>query len=332
MSWHISTDEPAPFELLNPSTVDQALDFGAKHNRDAAYLAGGCDLYEQLKHNWSTYHYVINLKQISGMRGVEIRDSAVTIGALTKLGDLEQNTQLAQIHPGLVHAATRVATPKIRNMGTIGGNILQDSRCFYYRGPWYCYRAGGIVCDAHHGVNSEHAIFGGNRCFTVSPSDTGTMLVALDAVAHIRGLEGDRSISMGQLFVQPQEDIRVMHRLRPDEILTSVEVPRQAGQRSTFIKYAMRNSWDFAVASVAISFRQEGGACRDCRIVLGAVAATPWRSQSAERVMEGEPLTPDNIEAAARAATEGAQPLAYNEYKIPLVRKLVREALMELSK
>jgi xanthine dehydrogenase YagS FAD-binding subunit len=231
----------------------------------------------------------------------------------------------------LVAAAPRVATPQIRNAGTIGGNLLQDSRCPYYRGPWYCYRAGGIVCDAHHGVNTEHAIFGGDRCYTVTPSDTAPMLVALGAIAHIHRNGVADEMPVADLFVPPKDNIRVMHRLGAGEILTEVEIPLRTGPRSAFLKYAPRNAWDFAQASVAIAASQSGDVMRDCRIVLGAVAPVPWRSYAAEAVIEGKKLTDDVIEAAARAATEGASPLAYNEYKIPLVRKLVRTALKELA-
>src|SRR5207244_4433925 len=193
--------------------------------------------------------------------------------------------------------------------------LLQDSRCPYYRGPWYCYRDGGIVCDAHHGINAEHAIFGGDRCYTVTPSDTAPILVALDAVAKIQGRDGAREIPLHDLFVLPRENILVMHRLRPDQVLAEVTIPLRPGQRSTLVKYAMRNAWDFAMASVGIALELDAGRCRECRIVLGGVAPTPWRSYAAESAVEGKPLSASNIETAARAAVEGAKPLQYNEYK-----------------
>ncbi|HZQ92461.1 MAG TPA: xanthine dehydrogenase family protein subunit M [Terriglobales bacterium] len=329
--WSIAIDEPKPFELLSPRTLDEALELASRHGVDAAFLAGGCDLIDQLKHQWSTPHYVINLKTIPGLRYVEPGSQAIRMGALSTLAELERNREIRSALPGLARAAARVATPQIRNLGTLGGNLLQDSRCPYYRGPWYCYRHGGIVCDARHGVNAEHAIFGGNRCYTVTPSDTAPMLVALDARVTIAGRDGPREMPLAEMFVGPEENILVMHRLRPNEILASVTVPRRPDQRSTFIKYAMRGSWDFALASVAVAFTAGGGYCRDARIVLGGVAPVPWRSAAAEREIEGRPLTATNIESAARAAIAGAEPLAHNEYKLGLVKKLVRAALTELA-
>ncbi|MBV8208265.1 MAG: xanthine dehydrogenase family protein subunit M [Acidobacteria bacterium] len=327
--WNISIDEPRPFELLAPRTLEEAVELGSRHGKDAAFLAGGCDLLDQLKHQWTAPHYVINLKSIPGLKGIRSEGNAITIGALATLTEVERSTRNAL--PGLARAASRVATPQIRNTGTIGGNLLQDSRCPYYRGPWYCYRAGGIVCDAHHGINQEHAIFGGNRCYTVSPSDTAPILVALGSEVTVVSPAGKRQIPIDGLFTTPEENITTMHRLGPNEVLTSITIPLRSQQRSTFIKYAMRNSWDFALASAAVALEMDGGICRECRIVLGGVAPAPWRSRLAEQEIEGKALNAGNIESAARAAIAGAKPLQYNEYKLALVKKLVRNALLELS-
>jgi xanthine dehydrogenase YagS FAD-binding subunit len=327
--WQISVDEPRPFELLQPRSIDEALEFGARHGSDGAFLAGGCDLLDQLKHQAMAPHYVINLKSIAELRHASIDKENVDLGALITLGEIERNPELTQLLPGLSKAASRVATPQIRNLGTLGGNLLQDSRCGYYRGPWYCYRAGGITCDAHHGINAEHAIFGGDRCYTVSPSDLAPILVALDATVKISG--DSNQMPVAALFVGPDENILTMHRLKPGELLLGVTIRRHANRRSTFIKYAMRQSWDFALASVAIVFTAEAGRCRDCRIVLGGIAPTPWRSVTAEQEIEGKLLAATNIEGAARAAIAGANPLKHNEYKLGLVKKLVRTGLTELS-
>jgi xanthine dehydrogenase YagS FAD-binding subunit len=331
MSWQIAIDEPKSFELLAPSTIEQALEWAARHGSDAAFLAGGCDLLDQLKNQWFNPRYVINLKSIPALKGITNSGNSLAMGALTTLGEIERHPDLRKTVPGLEKAANRAATPQIRNVGTVGGNLLQDSRCAYYRGPWHCYRAGGIVCDAHHGVNIEHAIFGGDRCFTVSPSDTAPMLVAMEAIAKVHSPRGSYELPVADLFVSPEEDILHMHRLLKGEILTELHIPIRAGQRSTFIKHALRNSWDFALASVAVTFTRAGSAVRDCRIVLGGVAPIPWRCLAAEHAIEGTDLSAEIIEAAARAAVEHAKPLRYNEYKVGLVRKLVREALTELA-
>jgi xanthine dehydrogenase YagS FAD-binding subunit len=328
--WQIAVDEPAAFELLSPRSLDEAAELAARHGDDCALMAGGSDLLDQLKQHRRTPRYVINLKTIPGLRSLNITGDRISIGALTTLGDLERNEGLKRVCRGLAMAAARVATPQIRNVGTLGGNLLQDSRCPYYRGPWYCYRAGGIQCDARHGVNQEHAIFGGNRCYTVSPSDTAPALIALGATATIHGTS-PRQVPVGDLFMPPSGNITAMHRVTPGHILSEVTVPIRSGVRSTFIKYAMRNSWDFAIASVAAALRIEAGMARDVRIVLGGVAPVPWRSADGEREVEGKRLDQTTIESAARAAIAGAQPLAHNEYKVALVKKLVRTALMELA-
>jgi xanthine dehydrogenase YagS FAD-binding subunit len=329
MSWQIAIDEPKSFELLSPSNLEQALEWASKYGEDAALLAGGCDLLDKLKNQWSSPHYVINLKTIPNLKQIQTSGSSLKIGALTTLGEIERHTQLREISPAIVKAASRVATPQIRNMGTLGGNLLQDSRCPYYRGAWECYRKGGIICDAVRGYNMEHAIFGGDRCYTVTPSDLAPVVMALDATAKVQSPRGERQIAFADFFLLPKVDIRKMHLLATDDILTEVEIPLRANQRSTFIKYAMRNSWDFALASIAVAFTQEGSTLRNARIVFGGVAPTPWRSQAAEVVIEGKSLTSDLIEAAALASVKDAQPLAYNEYKAGLVKKLVREALTE---
>ncbi|HEU0196481.1 MAG TPA: FAD binding domain-containing protein, partial [Nevskiaceae bacterium] len=227
-------------------------------------------------------------------------------------------------------AASRVASPQIRNMGTVGGNVLQDSRCPYYRGPFFCYRHGGIVCDAHHGINREHAIFGGDRCYTVTPSDLAPAVLALGGIIHVRDAHGDRTLPAAQLFVSPSQDITTLHSLQNGPILTGIEFPVVAGRRSHFIKETVRNAWDFARGSVAVALTLKGGRAHDVRIVLGAVAAIPWRSTAAERIVEGAVLNDATIEKAVEASVAGAEPLKYNGYKIGITRKLVRQALTEI--
>ena len=187
-------------------------------------MAGGSDLLDQLKQHRRTPRYVINLKSIPNLRSLNVTNDQISIGALTTLGELERHAELRGLCAALVVAASRVATPQIRNVGTIGGNLLQDSRCPYYRGPWYCYRAGGIQCDARHGENQEHAILGGNRCYTVSPSDTAPALIALDARVTVRGADS-REMPLEDLFMPPGENITVMHRLTPGTVLSHITVP-----------------------------------------------------------------------------------------------------------
>ena len=327
--WQIAADEPLAFELLSPRSLDEAVDLAARHGQDCALMAGGSDLLDQLKLHKRTPRYVINLKSISDLRSLNVSNDRMTIGALTTLGELERHAELRRLCPALGMAASRVATPQIRNVGTLGGNLLQDSRCPYYRGPWYCYRGGGIQCDARHGMNQEHAIFGGNRCYTVSPSDTAPALIALGASVTVRGAD-TREMPLEDLFMPPGENITVMHRLMPGTVLSQISVPVRPGTRSTFVKYAMRNSWDFALASVGAALRIDGGMARDVRIVLGGVAPIAWRSVDAERELEGKGLDRMTIESAAQAGVAGGHPLAEKEKKDPVVKKNGRAALTEL--
>jgi xanthine dehydrogenase YagS FAD-binding subunit len=326
----MAIDEPSPFKLHAPVTVDEAVAIAAAERPDAAYLAGGCDLLDLLKHQCHNSRHIISLNRIASLKGQQQSADSFTLGALTTLSEIARNDDLRRRLPAVAFAAARVATPQIRNRGTIGGNLLQDSRCPYYRGPWYCYRAGGITCDAHHGINDEHALFGADRCYTVTPSDLAPVVVALEAQIHVQGRDGAERFPAQHLFVSPAEDITSLHRLKSGEVLTAVEIPLRPDVRSTFIKYAPRNAWDFSCASVAVAISGDGDVCRNCRIVLGGVAAIPWRSIPAERAIEGRRLTPQVIDSAARAAISGAKPLPYSGYKVPLVRKLVREALTQV--
>jgi len=321
----IGIDEPASFRLLEPASLEEAARMLEEHGAGAVLLAGGCDLLEKIKTQWIRPEVVVNLKTVRGLDKV----SAGEIGALATLAHVVRDQALPA---ALRQAAARVATPQIRNVGTLGGNLLQDSRCPYYRGPWHCYRAGGITCDAVRGFTYEHALWGGERCYTVSPSDTAPALVALGAEAEVFGKDGAlRTLPIEKLFALPSYDITSMHTLAHGEILTRIRLPAAGpGARSAFRKAAMRESWDFALASAAVCVEMEGEVCREARVVLGAVAPVPWRAREAENALRGGKLK-DRLEDAARAAVAGAEPLPHNGYKIGLVKGLVREALQEIA-
>lgn len=327
---NIAINEPAPFELHSPKTVEEALQLSEQYRGNCAYLAGGCDLMDMMKRQWNTSAHVIDLKRIAELRGVKREGDHIMIGALTKLSALQNGDFGLELH-ALKEAAARVATPQIRNMGTAGGNLLQDSRCPYFRGPFFCYRHGGNVCYAHHGINREHAIFDGDRCYTVSPSDLAPTVVALDAIIHVRDAKRAYTIPAGQLFVAPSEDITIMHRVQNGAILTGIEIPLHGGnRRSVFIKDTIRNSWDFARGSIAVAADVDGNKVSNVRVVIGAVAAIPWRSHGTEKALEGKTLTDSVISAAARASTDGATTLKYNEYKIGMTQALVQQALQAI--
>lgn len=319
----IAIDEPASFQLLHPRSLAEASQMLRDHGPEAVALAGGCDLLEKIKTQWIRPRFVVDLKPV-----LDRASAASSIGAGVTLARVARDATLPR---AVRQAAAVVATPQIRNVGTMGGNLLQDSRCPYYRGPWHCYRAGGITCDAVRGFTHEHALWGGERCYTVSPSDTAVALAALDAQAEVFTPDGNQTLPLDQLFSSPAHDITAMHRLRTGELLHRILLPAaRPAQRSAFRKAAMRQSWDFALASVAIVCDMEGDTCRAARIVLGAVAPVPWRALDAEALLPGRRIA-DQIEAVVSAAVHGAQPLPHNEYKIGLVKNLVRECLEEIA-
>jgi xanthine dehydrogenase YagS FAD-binding subunit len=356
----LQVDEPQPFKLMSPASVDEAVGLWHDHRKEAMYLAGGGDVMDVVKRQLARPSMLIDLKKIPALRGITANVTAaepsVMLGALTTLREMAEDETVRRYLPALATAASRVATPQIRTVGTLGGNLLQENRCPYYRGPWHCYRHGGMHCYAHHGFHREHAIFEGDRCYVVSPSDLAPVIVAGNALVHVQGRNGPRTIEAEDLFVPASRNLMRMHSLAEGEVLTAVEFrvrqPQAPGRKmrsglgvrgsisplpleerfpSVFIKYAMRNSFDFALASVAVFLDRDGRRAHRCRIALGAVAATPYRPRDAESVVAGNLLTREVIEEAARAAVRGAEPLELNEYKVGLVQKLVREALQELS-
>jgi xanthine dehydrogenase YagS FAD-binding subunit len=325
---HIAIDDPRPFTRLAPNDLAEAATLGAQ--RDAVFIAGGGDLLDQIKTRRLTPATLVDLKGLAGLRGVEETDGAISIGALTTLSAIARDPRLRAAAPALCIAASRVATPQIRNTSTVGGNLLQDSRCAYYREGWHCRRAGGRTCYAHEGLNGEHAIFGGGPCWTVTPSDLAPVLVALGAELSVQARDGERCFPVEDLFVDPMANVRRMHALETGEILTWVRLTTAPARRSHFVKIAVRGAWDFALVSAAVGARMDEGRLIRCRIVLGGVAPTPWRCREAEAVLEGAEPTSDRIEAAADAALTDVEPESANAYRVALVRQAVVEALTEI--
>jgi len=356
----LQIDEPRPFALMAPESVEQAVSLWHEHRGEAMYLAGGGDAIDVVKRHLARPKVLIDIKKIGALRGIRAAvtgsQPSITLGSLTTLREVAENEHVRRYLPALSAAAARVATPQIRNVGTVGGNLLQENRCPYYRGPWHCYRHGGMHCYAHHGFHREHAIFEGDRCYVVSPSDLAPVIVAGNAIVHVQGRKGPRTMDAEDLFVTASQNLKRMHTLDDGEVLTAVEFrvrqppaphrppPNDMGIRgviapvtleerfpSIFIKYAMRNTFDFALASACVFLEREGRRAKQCRIALGAVAATPYRAREAEDVVAGNLLTDAVIHEAARAAVRDAKPLTLNTYKVALVQKLVTEALQGLS-
>jgi len=318
------------FELYQPDSLDTALDLAHRLGENGWLVGGGQDSWDWLKNRTKRTPAVVDLSGIATLKGVRETDGGIEIGALTPLTDVENNALVRERYALLATAAGRVASPQIRNAGTLGGNLCQDTRCWYYRGGVDCYRAGGNTCyaDTPEGQNREHAIFGASRCVAVTPSDTANALSALDAsmVIHSRG--GERIVPAAEFFVGPDVNIRHMTVIRPGEILTAIRIPGTwARAHFHFEKVADRAAWDFALLSVSAALRLEGETIRDARLVCGAVACVPYRLHAVEQALIGSARNEDAATRAAALAAEGAKPLNFNQFKIPLLQNLVRRAI-----
>ena len=318
------------FELLQPTTVDAALDLLDRHGAGAWVLAGGLDSFDWLKDRIKRPSHVIDLSGVAELRGIRAWEGGVEIGAMTRLTDIVRHPDVRDRFGLLQQAAELVASPQIRNQGTLGGNVSQDTRCWYYRAGWPCYRAGGNICyaDTPQALNREHAILEADRCVAVNPSDTAPALIALDASMVVRGPDGERVLPAETYFIGPGTDITRMTALRPGELLTAVRIPATwAGAQFYFEKIRDRNVWDFALVSVASAKAISGGAIERMRLVVNGVAARPLRLTAVEQAVAGQPANEDTAVRAGNLAIEGAQALHHNGYKIPLMRNLVKRAI-----
>ena len=319
------------FELFQPDSLDGAVELAARLGADGWLLAGGQDSYDWLKNRTKKPRALIDLSGIEALRGVrELAGGGVEIGALTTLTTIEEHPLLLERYGLLCKAAGRVASPQIRNAGTLGGNLCQDTRCWYYRYGVDCYRAGGIMCyaDTPEGQNREHAIFNKSRCVADSPSDTATAVTALEGSMVLRSASGERVVPASQFFIGPAADIRHMTVLRPGEILVAVRLPpKWAGATFYFEKVADRAVWDFALTSIAAAFRLDGERIVDASLVCGAVECVPRQLVAVQAALRGATRDAATIDRAAALAAAGAEPLKYNGYKLTLVENLVRRAI-----
>ena len=321
-----------PFEHVNARTVRDACALLADYDGRAVLNAGGTDLLGTLKGE-NLFEYpeaLINIKTISGLDKIVESKGALRIGALAKLSALVDSRLLNERYPSLAEAARKVATPQIRNAATIGGNLCQDVRCWYYRyprhigGPILCARKGKGPCLAVKGDNRYHALMNAKKCFAVCPSDTAVVLAALDGQITIAGPEGGRAIAVTE-FYNPMGNS-----LRRGEMVTEIEVPSVGNEsRQGFLKFTLRKPVDFAIVSVATVITLRGGVCTDARIALGAVAAGPVRATKAEKILVGRPVDEKVAADAAEEALAGAKPLSMNAYKIELAKTLVKRAILQ---
>ena len=322
------------FKHSNASSVDEAISQLRNHDGRAVLIAGGTDLLGVLKTEILPDYpeALINLKTIPGLDYIREDDGGVKIGATTKLALIAQSSVIKGNYGVLARSAESVGSPEIRQMGTIGGNLCQDNRCWYYRYPHtlggriLCYRKGKGPCHAVKGDNRYHAVLGGKGCFAVCPSDTAVALTALDARITVAGSDGERTIPVTDLYGT------MGHTLGAHEVLTEIQLPKLPHNAAqTFIKFRLRESIDFAIASVASVIFVEEGICNEARIVLGGVAPTPWRATDAEEVIKGKRLGAREAEKAVEAAVRNAKPLSKNAYKVEITKTLVKRALLDNS-
>jgi xanthine dehydrogenase YagS FAD-binding subunit len=328
------------FDLVRPTSIDQALAAlpaarGASA-RKVVLLAGGQDLLGELKEHLAEPDLVVDLKELPGLDSIDADPRGLSIGALVTLAALEEHAHVAATYRAIHEAAASVASPQIRNVGTVGGNLCQRPRCWYYRHEHApCIKKGGSECFAYAGLNKYNAILGGGPSYIVHPSDLAPALVAFGADAVIRGRRGERTLPLEQFFTLPSEGAVVKENvLAQDEILVKVAVPALAGEgwRSTYVKFRERGSYDFALSAVALAARFEGDVIKEARLVLGGVAPIPWRCPDAEKALAGRKCDRETEKIAGELALQGAEPLQYNAYKVPLTQGLIAKALRAVAK
>jgi len=318
------------FELFQPTSVDDALALQARYGAKAWVLAGGLDSFDWFKDRIKRPEVVIDLSQVKELRGVRTAGDGLEIGAMTTLTEVVRHPMIREKFSILPNAAEAAASPQIRNQGTIGGNVSQDARCWYYRGGWPCYRAGGNICyaDTPTGLNREHAILDADRCVAVNPSDTAPALIALDAKMVVRTPKGEHVVDAENYFIGPGTDITKMTILQPGDLLTAIRIPSTwAGAQFYFEKVRDRAVWDFALINVATAMVVSGGTIQRIRLAVNGVAAHPVRLTAVEAAVVGKPRNEETAEMAGQLAIRGAQPLQYNGYKVPLMRNLVKRAI-----
>ena len=321
------------FEYFDATSLEGLPELLGRKWGESVVLAGGTDLLDLLKERLIEPRRVVNIKKIRELHGIR-NGKGLEIGALTTIAEIAKHPHIQKNYPVLAQAAESIATPQLRNMGTIGGNLCQRPRCWYFRGRQYvCLKKGGSKCYAAEGLNKYNAIFGGGPSFIVHPSDAAPALVALGASLEIYGPGGREQFPLAEFFELPIDNLPRENVLEPNEIITKILVPEpEANTRSIYLKFKEKDSMDFAISSVAAVLQMQGNRVNKARIVLGGVAPIPWRAEEAEAELEGKPLDEAVIDTAAAAAVARANPMRHNAYKIHLTRNLVKDALWRLRR
>ncbi|MDA0329909.1 MAG: xanthine dehydrogenase family protein subunit M [Gemmatimonadetes bacterium] len=318
------------FELLQPTTIEAAIDLLDEHRSGAWVLAGGLDSFDWFKDRIKRPSAVIDLGGIPELTGIRDAEGGLEIGAMTTLTSIVRHPRIRSEYSIVADAAEHVATPQIRNQGTMGGNLAQDTRCWYYRSGWPCYRAGGNTCyaSAPQAMNREHCIMGRSRCVAVNPSDTAPALIAVDAKMIVENTSGPKVYDAEDFFIGPSIDITRMTVMKPRDLLTRVHIPAAwANAEFYYEKVRDRGSWDFQLVSIAAAFRMSGGTIEEARIAVNGVAPYPVRLDAVERLVAGTSGDEATANRAGDLAIAGARALRHNDYKIPMMRNLVRRAV-----
>jgi xanthine dehydrogenase YagS FAD-binding subunit len=324
------------FELYEPTTVSEAVGLLDKFGASGKALGGGSDLITGVMKDWVTGKgmpipaQIVDLTTIPDMKGIRLGADGAHIGATTTLTDIVESADLQKTFPLLTQAAQSIASPLIRNFGTLGGNLNQRPRCWFFRGENFaCYKKGGDFCYAVTGDNRYHAIIGGELCYIVHPSDTATALLALNAVAKVAGPSGTRDVPFDSYFIGPREDVLRENILKPNEVLTEVFIPTPtAGTKMAWTKLKDRQVYDFALTSVAVAFTTDGGNWGDGRVVLGGVSPVPYRAKVVEDSIKGKDIK-DTIKSAAAQIRTVARPMSLNAYKVDIAQGLVERTVLQ---
>jgi xanthine dehydrogenase YagS FAD-binding subunit len=322
------------FDYRSATTVDETIQLLRQDgNGSIKALAGGTDLLTLMKADIAVPIQLVDIKRLDELpQGIVPTDQGLSIGALTTLTEIEKSEYLQENFALLAQAAGLAATPQLRNMATIGGNLLQRPRCWYFRNAhFHCWLKGGDECHAREGQNQLHALFDESPCVAVHPSDLASTLVALGAQLQLRGPRGERTLLLSDFFTLPEENHRTETSIESDELIVALHIPAlPAGTRSTYLKAMDRKVWAFALVGVAAVLQVEGNTITDARLVLSGVAPIPWRASAAEQALVGQRAEEATFAHAAEIALADAQPLEHNGYKVTLAQSLIRKALSNL--
>jgi xanthine dehydrogenase YagS FAD-binding subunit len=320
------------FRHIYAGSVREAVNLLAEHGTKARVIAGGSDQLRWMKDRNETPEVLVNVSRIPDFERIEWREDGLHLGARTRVAKLATDPQVQQQYGVLAQAAAVVASPQIRNVASVAGDLLQRPWCYYYREGFPCLRRGGNTCYAPTGDNKFSAIIGGNRSFIVHDSDLGPAMVALGANVTVAGARGTRTLPLEEFYILPAQDVRREYQLEPGELVTELHVPpRWLGANGTYTKIRQRGSWDHGIVTVAAVARVRDGVFEDVSIVLGGIAPKPWRAQEAEELLRGQPVTAGLATEAGAAALAQARPLSRNGYKVPMAQDAIRDAVLALA-